>query len=166
MDALCAVLMPGFKESNWTDQEIGVAIGRGILVIPVRRELDPYGFIGKYQGFQSSGKNVDQVAEGVFLVIAKNPKTRNRIISCLVDLLLLSNNKIEALERIDALKKKSDLPKERVIQLETRFTENQNLKDNEIIGIFNDFIKQYDLEILQLKDFEQVLEQEEDNLPF
>jgi len=166
MDALCAVLMPGFKESNWTDQEIGVAIGRGILVIPVRRELDPYGFIGKYQGFQSSGKNVDQVAEGVFLVIAKNPKTRNRIISCLVDLLLLSNNKIEALERIDALKKISDLPKERVIQLETRFTENQNLKDNEIIGIFNDFIKQYDLEILQLKDFEQVLEQEEDNLPF
>lgn len=56
MDALCAVLMPGFKESNWTDQEIGVAVGRSVLIIPIRKDLDPYGFIGKYQGFQSQEK--------------------------------------------------------------------------------------------------------------
>jgi len=30
MDALIALLTPGFKESNWTDQEVGVAIGRGV----------------------------------------------------------------------------------------------------------------------------------------
>ena len=34
MDALAAILMPGFKESDWTDQEIGVAIGRGVLGRP------------------------------------------------------------------------------------------------------------------------------------
>lgn len=166
MDALCAVLMPSFKESNWTDQEIGVAIGRGILVIPIRKGLDPYGFIGKYQGFQSTGKNVDQVAEGVFLILSKNPKTRNRIISCLVDLLLLSNNTIEALERIDSLKKISDLPKERVLHLKTRFTENQNLKGNEIITKFNELTNQYDIEKIQIKDFDKVIQQEEDDLPF
>lgn len=47
MDALAAILMPGFKESDWTDQEIGVAIGRGVLVIPLIRGLTPYGFISK-----------------------------------------------------------------------------------------------------------------------
>lgn len=166
MDALCAVLMPGFKESNWTDQEVGVAVGRGILVIPIRKELDPYGFIGKYQGFQSIGKNVDQVAEGVFSIISKNPKTRNRIISCLVDLLLLSNNKIEALERINALKKISDLPQERVLQMKSRFTENENLKDNEIIKSFNELTKQYEIERIKIKDFDKVLEIEDDELPF
>lgn len=44
MDALVAILMPGFKESNWTDQEVGVAIGRGIPVIPIMKGLNPYGF--------------------------------------------------------------------------------------------------------------------------
>jgi len=27
MDAMAVVLMPGFKESNWTDHEVGVAVG-------------------------------------------------------------------------------------------------------------------------------------------
>ncbi|MEZ5084269.1 MAG: toll/interleukin-1 receptor domain-containing protein [Bacteroidales bacterium] len=166
MDALCAVLTPGFKESNWTDQEVGVAVGRGVLVIPIRRELDPYGFIGKYQGFQALGKNVDQVAEGIFLIISKNPKTRNRIISCLVDLLLLSNNKTEALERINALMKINDLPKERIIQLKTRFIENNNLKDNEIIKKFNELTMLYNIEGVKTKDFDKVLETEIDDLPF
>lgn len=51
MEALCAVLMPDFNKSKWTDQEVGVAVGREILIIPIRRDMDPYGFIGKYQGF-------------------------------------------------------------------------------------------------------------------
>ena len=49
MDALIEVLMEGFKESNWTDQEIGIAVGRGVLVIPVMRGLNPYGFISPDQ---------------------------------------------------------------------------------------------------------------------
>jgi hypothetical protein len=32
MDALAAILIPGFKESNWTDQEVGIAVGRGVLL--------------------------------------------------------------------------------------------------------------------------------------
>lgn len=42
MDAFVAILMPGFKESNWCDQEIGFAVGKGVLIIPVRKGLDPY----------------------------------------------------------------------------------------------------------------------------
>jgi len=166
MDALCAVLMPGFKESNWTDQEIGVAIGRGTLVIPIRKKLDPYGFIGKYQGFQSLGKNVEEVAEGIFMIISKNPKTRNRIISCLVDLLLLSNNKFKAIERIDALKKINDLPNEKILQMQKRFIENQNLKDKDVIKNFNTLSNQYGLINIQLKDFEELVEIVDDDLPF
>ena len=166
MDALCAVLMPGFKESNWTDQETGVAIGREVLVIPVRKKLDPYGFIGKYQGFQSTGKNVDQVAEGIFFIISKHPKTKDKIIACIVDLLLLSNNKMEALERINALRKIIDLPKERVVQLRSRFTENKNLRHIEIIKSFNELIRNYEIEKVHLKDFDVIVEIDDDNLPF
>lgn len=37
MDALTAVLTPDFDKSRWTDQEVGVAVGRGVLVIPIRK---------------------------------------------------------------------------------------------------------------------------------
>lgn len=40
MDALAAILMPGFHESNWTDHEVGIAVGRDVLVIPIRKGLD------------------------------------------------------------------------------------------------------------------------------
>lgn len=50
MDALVALLSPDFHNSQWTDQEIGVGIGRGVPIIAVRLGLDPYGLMGKAQG--------------------------------------------------------------------------------------------------------------------
>ncbi len=50
MDALVALLTDDYHDSNWTDQEIGVAIGRSCPIIPIRLGLDPYGFIGRSQG--------------------------------------------------------------------------------------------------------------------
>jgi hypothetical protein len=54
MDALTAILMDGFKESNWCDQEIGFALGKGVLIIPIKKDINPYGFIGKYQAIQAT----------------------------------------------------------------------------------------------------------------
>ena len=48
--ALLALVTPDFHASVWTDQEIGWAFGRGVLVVPVRLGVDPYGFAGKAQG--------------------------------------------------------------------------------------------------------------------
>jgi len=166
MDALCAVLTPGFKESNWTDQEIGIAIGRGILVVPIRRELDPYGFIGKYQGFQGVGKNIGEVAEAIFLTLAKHSKTRNRIINSLTDLFLLSNKKSDALNRIGSLKKIPNLPEERIITLKNGIVQNLILKNNDIISAFNQLLNIYQVEPINIKDFEKTAEVNTDDLPF
>ncbi len=48
-EACLAVLAPGFRESAWTDQEVGWSMARNVLVIPVEYGLNPYGFLGKYQ---------------------------------------------------------------------------------------------------------------------
>ena len=65
MDLLIALLTEEFSESNWTDQEIGAAIGRKKVIIPVRIGKDPYGFIGKYQAIQGSGKNAHQTCKEI-----------------------------------------------------------------------------------------------------
>lgn len=110
MDALAAILIPGFKESNWTDQEVGVAVGRGALVIPIIRGLDPYGFIAKYQGLQATGKTVPQVANEVFQILATSPKTRAKMLSCWVDTTLRSASQDEALARLSHLSSIKSLP--------------------------------------------------------
>ena len=49
MDALVALLTENFHDSNWTDQEVGFAFGRGVPIIAVRLGMDPYGFLGRFQ---------------------------------------------------------------------------------------------------------------------
>ena len=43
-----------FHDSDWTDQEVGFAFGRGVPIISVRMGKDPYGFIGKFQALSCS----------------------------------------------------------------------------------------------------------------
>lgn len=84
MDALVALLAPGFKESNWCDQELGVAIGRQLPIIAVRQGLDPYGFIGKYQAVQGVGKSPQQLAKEILDLFLPNPVIGPKIVSGLV----------------------------------------------------------------------------------
>lgn len=46
---LLAYVTPDFPVSDWCDQEVGWALGRGVPVIPVRVNHDPYGFFGSIQ---------------------------------------------------------------------------------------------------------------------
>lgn len=50
---LVAFLTPGFHESVWTDQEVGWAMGRGALIVPVNVGAGPYGFLARYQAAAS-----------------------------------------------------------------------------------------------------------------
>ncbi len=110
MDALAAVLMPGFPESKWTDQEVGVAVGRGALIVPIMRGLNPYGFIGKYQGLQAEGKTVTQVARSVFDILVTSPTTRNRMLTCFVDTAVQLADSDTAAERVECLRSLVGVP--------------------------------------------------------
>jgi hypothetical protein len=57
MHALVALMTNDFRESKWTDQEVGIAVGRGVPVFPVQLGEVPYGFIGKYQGVPGLGRS-------------------------------------------------------------------------------------------------------------
>jgi hypothetical protein len=49
-DVLLAYVTPDFAASNWTDQEVGWALGRELVILPLKVGADdPYGFFGAYQ---------------------------------------------------------------------------------------------------------------------
>lgn len=86
-DAMVALLHPDFHASNWTDQEIGFAMGRGVPIFSVRLGQDPYGFIGKFQAFNGVGKTALALAQELFAAYAKNKQLQGRIPEILVSLL-------------------------------------------------------------------------------
>lgn len=85
MDAIVAFVTPDFIQSKWCDQEIGIAMGLGRLVVPIRMGADPHGFLGKYQGLSSHGKTIEQVANEVFSILARHDMTRIKVTTAVVE---------------------------------------------------------------------------------
>jgi hypothetical protein len=78
-DALGAFLTPTFHESPWTDQEVGIAIARRVLIVPICLGLMPYGFMGRYQGLPADGQSPATLAEALFHTLLTNPTTSGRM---------------------------------------------------------------------------------------
>lgn len=102
-DALVALLHPAFHASNWTDQEIGFAMGRGLPVFAVRFGQDPYGFIGRFQGFVGGGKTPEALARELFDSYRKNKQSQKRMGEVLLNLFEDSSSFIAAKARIGYL---------------------------------------------------------------
>jgi TIR domain len=60
MDAFVALMTDQFHDSDWTDQEVGYALARGVPIIAVRLGRNPYGFLGKFQGLSSDWNSAAQ----------------------------------------------------------------------------------------------------------
>ena len=75
MHALAALLTPDFHNSLWTDQEVGWALGRGVIVLPIRLGADPYGFFGKFQGVSGSLDNAITLANVIVDVLLVHQQT-------------------------------------------------------------------------------------------
>jgi len=84
MHALAALVTPDFHASKWTDQEVGWALGRGVLVLPVRLPTDPYGFAGMVQGVAGDLGDLDDLAENIIDALLANPQTHGEMRRSLV----------------------------------------------------------------------------------
>ena len=102
-NSLVALLHPKFHLSNWTDQEIGFAMGRGLPVFAVRFGQDPYGFIGRFQAFAGHGKSAVVLARELFDSYRKNKQSQRRMGEVLVNLFEDSGSFADAKARIGYL---------------------------------------------------------------
>ena len=102
-DALVALLHPKFHLSNWTDQEIGFAMGRGVPAFAVRFGETPYGFIGKFQAFNGNGKSISILARELFDCYRQHKQTQRKMSEAIVSLFEVSNSFAVAKERVEYL---------------------------------------------------------------
>ena len=76
--ALVAFICSNFKSSKYCDQEVGFALQRGILVIPVRiEEVDPYGFMAPLQAVLARDKSPGDIAAEIQKLTLNHPTTKS-----------------------------------------------------------------------------------------
>ena len=102
-DVLIALLNDGFKESSWTDQEVGFAMGRGLPVFSIRFDQDPYGFIGRFQAFNGNRKSAEELAKEIFDALRQNKQTQRKMAEVIVTLFEQSHNYQHAKENMELL---------------------------------------------------------------
>lgn len=84
-DALAGLLHEGFRESDWCDQEVGVAMGRGVPVVPLQYDFPPYGFFGSVQALNASSRQgAEALARNIVRVLLKEDATAARLTAAIV----------------------------------------------------------------------------------
>ena len=150
MDALCAIVAPGFEKSRWCDQEVGIALGRKKMVFSIRKGKNPYGFFGKYQALPSQG-SANDMAKELTKAICANEFTRGEYFTKLVNLILNAASEAIAIRFIQVLSEAEYLDKQYVGLLHDNFTNNQVVMTDDVFNAVNPLFKKYGFEEVQIK---------------
>ena len=115
MDVFVALLTRQYRDSKWTDQEIGFAVAKKVLIIHVRDGLDPYGFIGETQSLSIPIDSSENLALGIVNILLKNTSMHERMREALFVALENSNGHsiackiMKKLESLDSVITKSEI---------------------------------------------------------
>lgn len=93
MDSLVALMCAGFHTSNWTDQELGFALARRRMIVPINIGTLPYGFIGRIQALPAKLTDLtgihgytsfESLARQIVFLMHKEVAMRDRVSECIV----------------------------------------------------------------------------------
>ncbi len=105
----CHVFMPlltkNFRQSDWTDQESGMAVVESKTIIPLTVDIMPYGFLGRYQGFKLDADAIEHDCREIFLEMRNNERLRERAQESYIQAFLGSSNFPQANEKSELLEK-------------------------------------------------------------
>jgi hypothetical protein len=132
-DTCLALLTDQFHDSNWTDQEIGMSIGRGVPIVAIRLGKDPYGFIGKFQAISGANKTTGALAIELVRIFLGNDRLHNRMASALVFRFESAQTFAHANRLMELLKAIKFLPPELIDRLEAAPKANDQVREaNEV----------------------------------
>ena len=165
MDALCAILVKRFKYSNWCDQEVGIALGQNKLCIPIHKDSNPYGFLGRYQMIKANGLNAQQVAQQVAECIFNNTKTHSIYCKDIMSLLLNVKTEEHAISLLNVIKHFEKIEKIYIEMVWKDYQKNSILTSPQILKNLNELFDRYGLtqHIWTIRPQPQI---DSDELPF
>ena len=106
MEIMLVFLTDDFHESDWTNQEVGFALGRNIPIISLKLGVtDPRGFIGVQQALKNNPHDNLQTALDIYNLIAEKLGNKHRLQTALINAFCVSPDFTETKKRFDRLSK-------------------------------------------------------------
>jgi TIR domain-containing protein len=127
MDVLIALLTTGFCDSWWTNQEIGVALGRNVSVICVRIDEDPRGFVGSLQAIAGAGRSPEALAREVVRAMSGQAALASALLLGLVIQWESARSFQQGIRAIGQLEACRTLPPELLARVERAYETNDQL---------------------------------------
>jgi len=103
-DIFIPILTKNFLNSDWTSQEIGIAYSKQKLIIPLKIDVAPYGFIGKIQALKVSEDIIEESSQKILEIIGRERLLKENLMDCLIQSLDNVHNFDSADRRLDILK--------------------------------------------------------------
>ena len=132
--AFAGVLCKEFKTSKYCDQEVGYALQRGLLVIPIRLEIDPYGFMAPLQGVTAFNKTPGEISADILKLLHTHPTTKSlmeqaagKCLERLVDDFLCSSSYVTSTKLLKTLEDYETLPKKLVDKIAANWEKNDQI---------------------------------------
>lgn len=129
MEALAAMLTSDFPQSRWCDQEVGIALGQGKLVIPIKVDIDPYGFLAKHQALRAPRGALETAAPPIMDVLLKHPGTMVSMTNAVVGAFAEAWNFATAKTLVGVLETLPQLSKEQATVIAQAVEENGQVHD-------------------------------------
>lgn len=99
-DLFLPVITKNFMNSDWTDQESGIAFNKNKLIIPISVDnIMPYGFISRFQALKLSSSSIDEEEfynKIVEVVIRKRPNFEIQVLDSFINAFASSTSWIDA----------------------------------------------------------------------
>ncbi|VVB91143.1 TIR domain protein [uncultured archaeon] len=115
-DIFIPLLTDNFKDSEWTDQETGMAVSADKFIIPIQVDFPPYGFIGKIQSLRKNEYPIETAKE-IVKVIRKRSKFGKDMNNLIIHAFMNSKSFDQANDRARLLEDIPDLTPEQIYQL-------------------------------------------------
>jgi len=129
MNALVAMITKDFKDSLWTDQEVGYALGRGIKTIAIKVGKLPHGLLAKQQALKGSFEDIPALAKGIVSILIRDPKTQNLMRDMLICALVNSSSWANTKLIMEQIEQIESFTTENFDNLEKALEENSQVKN-------------------------------------
>ena len=92
MHGMAAILTPEFKHSEWTEQVVGYALGRGIKIVAVKAGGLPRGLLASQRALGADLARIPLLAKEIVSILVKDPSTQPKMCNALAEALASSSS--------------------------------------------------------------------------
>lgn len=144
-EAMAVFLHDGFDASPWTDQEVGVGFGRDLLIIPVKFDYDPYGFLARFQAVSGGGSPFDVSVE-IMDALVDNEKTQVLMTPHVVSRFERSRSSGRAESWMRRLERVDQLPQDLLERIAKSPSSNEHIRKASLDTRLDVLLKRHDYE--------------------